>query len=165
MATTFRLALTTLRLFAARDRVFTCVEAPFFRTLVRLRFCFGFFMALIYAPHALAAVLADTSRSVLARGLDAVRASLVPCDRRLAYLVRDLTPARSAVRRREHASAQSGIEGRLVLRISREAVDPAFVGKSVVRQAVPSTEAVGALDDTNVEPGVEPDTSHAGRLI
>src|SRR3546814_17577415 len=76
---------------------------------------------------------------------------------RIAYLVRDLTPALSAVRRLEHASAQSGIEGRRVLRISREAVDPAFVGKSVVRQAVPSTEAVGALDDTNVEPGVEPD--------
>src|SRR3546814_17111014 len=65
---------------------------------------------------------------------------------RIAYLVRDLTPALSAVRRLEHASAQSGIEGRRVLRISREAVDPAFVGKSVVRQAVPSTEAVGALD-------------------
>src|SRR3546814_4897739 len=123
MATTFRLALTTLRLFAARDRVFTCVEAPFFRTLVRLRFCFGFFMALIYAPPALAAVLAENERSVIARGVDDVGESWVHSDDRIAYLVRDLTPALSAVRRLEHASAQSGIEGRRVLRISRAAVE------------------------------------------
>src|SRR3546814_20231992 len=106
-------------------------------------------MALIDAPPALAAVLAENERSVIARGVDDVGESWVHSDDRIAYLVRDLTPALSAVRRLEHASAQSGIEGRRVLRISREAVDPAFVGKSVVRQAVPSTEAVGALDDTN----------------
>src|SRR3546814_3775594 len=98
MATTFRLALTTLRLFAARDRVFTCVEAPFFRTLVRLRFCFGFFMALIYAPPALAAVLAENERSVIARGVDDVGESWVHSDDRIAYLVRDLT------RSEEHTS-------------------------------------------------------------
>src|SRR3546814_15784602 len=88
MGTTFRLALTTLRLFAARDRVFTCVEAPFFRTLVRLRFCFGFFMALIYAPTALAAVLAENERSVIARGVEYVGESWAHSEDRIAYLDR-----------------------------------------------------------------------------
>src|SRR3546814_8921193 len=87
MATTFRLALTTLRLFAARDRVFTCVEAPFFRTLVRLRFCFGFFMALIYAPPALAAVLAANERSVIARGRSEEHTSELQSLMRISYAV------------------------------------------------------------------------------
>src|SRR3546814_18570490 len=111
MATTFRLALTTLRLFAARDRVFTCVEAPFFRTLVRLRFCFGFFMALIYAPPALAAVLAANERSVIPRGVDEVGESWVHSDDRIAYLVRDLTPALSAFPRLNPPHAQPRIQG------------------------------------------------------
>src|SRR3546814_8604909 len=46
-----------------------------------------------------------------------------------------------------------------------EAVDTAPIGKPFVRQSVPSTEAVRALDDTDVETGIKPDATHARRLI
>src|SRR3546814_14859384 len=35
----------------------------------------------------------------------------------------------------------------------------------VVRQSVPSAEAVRAFDDTDVETGIKPDAAHARRLI
>src|SRR3546814_11992093 len=35
----------------------------------------------------------------------------------------------------------------------------------IFRQSVPSTEAVRALDDTDVETGIKPDATHARRLI
>src|SRR3546814_17104437 len=35
----------------------------------------------------------------------------------------------------------------------------------IFRQSVPSTEAVRAFDDTDVETGIKPDAAHARRLI